>query len=144
MTKSEKPTGGREIPPVGGIHEAALYVEDLDRSTRFYQRVFGFELLGRDPKRHVFLRAGEDVLLLFDARATRTGSGEAPAHGASGQMHVAFETTAEDLVQWRRHFKVQGMSIEAEVEWPRGGRSLYIRDPDGHSVELVTRGIWGF
>jgi catechol 2,3-dioxygenase-like lactoylglutathione lyase family enzyme len=28
------------------------------------------------------------------------------------------------------------------VGWPRGGRSVYFRDPDGHSVELATPGLW--
>ncbi|HWQ03343.1 MAG TPA: glyoxalase, partial [Candidatus Nitrosotenuis sp.] len=23
-----------------------------------------------------------------------------------------------------------------------GGRSIYFRDPDGHSLELVTPGVW--
>ncbi len=36
-----------------------------------------------------------------------------------------------------------GVEIEKEVEWPKGGTSLYFRDPAGSSVELVTRGLWG-
>ena len=32
----------------------------------------------------------------------------------------------------------------AVVEWPSGGRSLYFRDPDGNSLEFITRGSWGF
>jgi hypothetical protein len=33
--------------------------------------------------------------------------------------------------------------IEKEFGWPRGGRSIYFRDPAGNSVELVTPGLWG-
>jgi catechol 2,3-dioxygenase-like lactoylglutathione lyase family enzyme len=36
----------------------------------------------------------------------------------------------------------EGVSIEGEMEWPRGGTSLYFRDPDGHLVELATPGLW--
>jgi catechol 2,3-dioxygenase-like lactoylglutathione lyase family enzyme len=36
------------------------------------------------------------------------------------------------------------VDIEAEVVWPTGGRSLYFRDPAGNSIELITRGSWGF
>jgi catechol 2,3-dioxygenase-like lactoylglutathione lyase family enzyme len=28
------------------------------------------------------------------------------------------------------------------VRWPRGGESIYFRDPDGHLVELATPGLW--
>ena len=35
------------------------------------------------------------------------------------------------------------MTIEQEVDWPRGGRSFYFRDPAGNSLELATPRIWG-
>ncbi len=132
-----------ELPPLGGVHEAALYVSDLDRAARFYRDVFGFAEIGRDLTRHVFLRAGSDVLLLFDAEATRRGGGAAPPHGGSGEQHIAFDVPADALDTWRRHLESVGVPIESEVTWPSGGRSLYIRDTDRHSVELVTGGTWG-
>jgi catechol 2,3-dioxygenase-like lactoylglutathione lyase family enzyme len=47
-------------------------------------------------------------------------------------------------LDWRRQ-KLQESSvvIEQKVEWPRGGKSIYFRDPAGNSVELVTPGVWG-
>ena len=36
--------GGSPMPRVDGVLETALYVDDPERSTRFYQAVFGFEL----------------------------------------------------------------------------------------------------
>jgi catechol 2,3-dioxygenase-like lactoylglutathione lyase family enzyme len=38
--------------------------------------------------------------------------------------------------------RTQGVAIESETHWARGGRSLYFRDPEGHLLELVTPGIW--
>jgi len=35
-----------------------------------------------------------------------------------------------------------GIAIESTITWPRGGTSIYFRDPDGHLLELVTPGIW--
>ncbi len=134
----------RPVPPIGGIHESSLYVRDLAKAAAFYRRVFGFDEIARDATRHVFLRAGRDVLLLFNADTTTNPTGSVPPHGATGEIHLAFETTAEGLEAWRARLSALEVEIEAEVEWPRGGRSLYIRDPDGHSIELVTRGIWGF
>ena len=43
---------------------------------------------------------------------------------------------------WRTRFLELGIAIDAENQWDRGGRSLYVRDPDGHSVELATPGLW--
>jgi hypothetical protein len=34
-----------------------------------------------------------------------------------------------------------GVTLESRVQWEHGGRSLYSRDPGGHSVELATPGI---
>ena len=130
-------------PPVGGVHEAALYVGDLRRDERFWRRL-GFQVVGRKEGRHVFVRAGRDMLLLFDAAASREG-GDVPAHGAEGAGHVALDVPdARALEAWRSHLGEAGVAIEAEKEWPSGGRSLYFRDPSGNSIELITRGTWGF
>ncbi len=37
-----------------------------------------------------------------------------------------------------------GVAIEAEFAWPRGGRSIYFRDPSGNSLEFANPSIWGF
>ena len=130
-------------PPLGGVHEAALYVDDLTVAERFWRRL-GLQLIGKQPDRHVFFRAGRDMLLLFDARKTAR-SGDVPAHGAAGPGHVALDVPGTDALEsWREHLAVAGVPIEHEHEWPSGGRSLHFRDPSGNSIELITRGSWGF
>jgi predicted O-methyltransferase YrrM len=47
-----------------------------------------------------------------------------------------------DLDEWRGRLSQRGIVIEREVEWPLGGRSLYVRDPAGNSVELVYGRVW--
>jgi catechol 2,3-dioxygenase-like lactoylglutathione lyase family enzyme len=130
-------------PPLGGIHEAALYVDDLAAAERFWRRI-GLQLVGRKPGRHVFFRAGRDMLLLFDATAARE-PGDIPAHGADGPGHVALDVPGvEALEEWKAHLALAGVEIEHEHEWPSGGRSVYFRDMSGNSMELITRGTWGF
>lgn len=129
-------------PPLGGIHEAALYVDDLEAAEAFWRRL-GLTFAGRAEGRHVFFRAGRDMLLLFDQTAT-VQPGDVPAHGAEGAGHVALDVPdREALDRWRRHLTAADVKIEHEQTWPSGGRSLYFRDPSGNSIELITRGSWG-
>jgi len=44
----------------------------------------------------------------------------------------------------RARLETAGVAIESQVTWPRGGRSLYIRDPAGNCVELASPKLWGF
>jgi catechol 2,3-dioxygenase-like lactoylglutathione lyase family enzyme len=55
---------------------------------------------------------------------------------------LAFTIDGEDEEGWKLALAAQGVAIESRVEWPRGGFSLYFRDPDEHLLELVTPGCW--
>jgi catechol 2,3-dioxygenase-like lactoylglutathione lyase family enzyme len=128
---------------IQGIVETGVYVDDLDRAVAFYHDVLGLPVLSREDGRHVFFRAGAaTVLLVFLAETTRKGD-VLPAHGASGPGHFAFGVPAGSLSAWRERLARHGVAIEKEVDWPRGGRSLYFRDPAGNSVEILTPRVWG-
>jgi catechol 2,3-dioxygenase-like lactoylglutathione lyase family enzyme len=140
MTDAREPA----VPPVEGVHEAALYASDLEEAERFWSAL-GLVRIGRAPGRHVFFRAGRDLLLIFDPRATAQPGGVVPAHGSTGAGHVALSVPdGHALEAWRARLARAGIQIEAELEWPAGGRSLYFRDPAGNSIEFITRGSWGF
>lgn len=131
-------------PPIGGVHESALYVDDLHAARRFWEGL-GFIPVAEKEGRHVFLRVGNDMLLLFNADATLHPSGDAPPHGASGPGHVAFDVPDHDALHaWVAHLEAARVPIETRVDWPNGGASIYFRDPSGNSIELITRGAWGF
>jgi catechol 2,3-dioxygenase-like lactoylglutathione lyase family enzyme len=128
---------------IQNIIETGIYVDDLDRAQAFYHDVLGLPVVYREAGRHVFFRVGSSaVLLVFNAEASRHGDC-LPAHGASGPSHFAFGVPAGSLPTWRRRLKEHGIAIEKEFAWPRGGRSLYFRDPAGNSVEILTPGVWG-
>jgi catechol 2,3-dioxygenase-like lactoylglutathione lyase family enzyme len=128
---------------IEAIVETGIYVDDLDRAEVFYRDVLGLHLLSREPGRHVFFRVGQrQVLLVFNAETTRQ-SDTLPPHGATGPGHFALGVRAGSLQAWRQRLAEHGVAIEKEVTWPRGGSSLYFRDPAGNSVEILTPGVWG-
>jgi catechol 2,3-dioxygenase-like lactoylglutathione lyase family enzyme len=128
---------------IKSVVETAIYVDGLDDAEDFYGRILGLRVMGKEPGHHVFFQAGEaNVLLAFLPETTLKGD-QLPPHGASGAGHFALGIDAEAFDAWRTLLQSHGVSIEQEVEWPKGGRSLYCRDPAGNLVELVTPGVWG-
>lgn len=130
-----------------GVVETALYVDDLARATAFYRDVLGLEGIAGDGMRfQVFDTGAQRVLLLFKRGGTvepaAVTGGVIPPHDGAGPLHVGLAIAGEDYPAWRARLTACGVTIESETHWPRGGRSLYFRDPDGHLVELVTPGIW--
>lgn len=119
-----------------GLLESSLYVEELARSLRFYQTVLGLELIASDADRlRAMGVAGRQVPLLFK-------KGASADHDGDGRLHVAFAIPAASLAEWEKRLAEHSVAIETRTTWPRGGQSLYFRDPDGHLLELATPGVW--
>ena len=134
-------------PRLSGVMETALYVADLDRAAGFYRRLFGLETFLQDRRMAALGLPGGAVLLLFARGATDTpapapGGAVIPPHGGSGSLHLCLAIPWGELAAWERHLAAAGIAVESRVRWPRGGTSLYFRDPDGHSIELATPGLW--
>lgn len=132
--------------PLRGILETSLYVRDLHRAKAFFGEVIGLEVVLEAEGRHVFFRCGTGMLLVFDPDAASRPSDSplaAPAHGAHGPGHVAFAVDDDEgLRYWRDRLRAAGHPIEAEIEWPNGARSIYVRDPAGNSIEFATTSLW--
>ena len=59
--------------------------------------------------------------------------------GTGSTQHFALAVeTSEELDAWRGYLADQG--VECSEVFDRGGfRSVYLRDPDGHVIEIATR-----
>lgn|SRR5256885_14346599 len=134
------------IPRLDRIVETALYCDDLARSRAFYVDILGCEPLLESKRLLALSVSGLSVLLLFQRGATTeplpTLGGVVPPHGATGVQHLAFAIGSDAVTAWLSRLREHAVPLESRVRWQRGGESLYVRDPDGHSIELITPGLW--
>src|SRR5881628_3559239 len=117
---------------IDGVLETCLYATDLDAAAKFYGETLGLQLVAHVAERHVFFRCGAGMLLVFDAERTATSAGQVggvpvPSHGTHGAGHVCFRIAPDALPHWRERLESAGVAIESEIDWPRGGSSLYVR-----------------
>ena len=127
-------------PNTEGILESSLYVDDVARSARFYEAIFGFRVISEFAERGCAMEAGSrQVLLLFKKGASR---GIQSPHDGDGELHLAFATAAAELGRWEAWLAENGIAVEEKRRWDRGGVSIYFRDPDRHLIELATPGVW--
>jgi len=133
-------------PPVSHILETSLYVSELAPSKEFYQRIFGFVPVFENDRMCALAVPGSAVLLLFlrdrSLQPSEAPGGTIPPHGGHGALHVCFAIPRPSLDDWLAHLAAENVGIESKVTWKYGGTSVYFRDPDGHSVEVATPGLW--
>jgi catechol 2,3-dioxygenase-like lactoylglutathione lyase family enzyme len=112
----------------------------------FYVNRLGLDLVSEEEGRHVFLKAGKSMLLIFNPENTMVSTNSIfPAHGAitsSSSIHFALEIEQVDYEAAKNVLIQNKIPIEKEIRWGSGGRSNYFRDPVGNLVEIVTKGQW--
>jgi catechol-2,3-dioxygenase len=77
------------------IVESCIYSSDLETMKDFYANKIGLEFISEEKGRHVFLKAGKSMLLIFNPENTRIeGNSRFPVHGAitpPACIHLALE-----------------------------------------------------
>ena len=134
------------LPPALRVVETSLYFDDVPAAMAFYRDMLGLRVMSESARLVAMDAGGGTVLLLFHRGETASGfhspQSWIPPHDGVGPLHVALGVAADQLDAWDYWLTSRGVAIESRVTWSRGGRSLYFRDPAGHSVELVTPGTW--
>jgi catechol 2,3-dioxygenase-like lactoylglutathione lyase family enzyme len=134
------------MPRLNGMLETALYVDDLRRAQRFYEDILELRPVFSDGRLTAYDVGGRSILLVFARGASMETvaleGGVIPGHDGAGPLHCAFAISADELPAWKERLTVRGVQIEGCMDWPRGGKSIYFRDPDGHLLELATPGLW--
>jgi glyoxylase I family protein len=117
-----------------GLDHVVLRVRDQAASQRFYTDVLGCRLDHVNERVSLIqLRFGEHLIDLLPAAGPR----------GEGMDHFCLSIACADLEAVARELRRRGVVIDGDVVDRRGafghGPSLYIRDPDGHRIELKPR-----
>jgi catechol 2,3-dioxygenase-like lactoylglutathione lyase family enzyme len=124
------------------IKETCLYVRDLEVARQFYHGVLSMPIINYVEQKHLFLRAGQSVLLLFNPEDSRNKTSP-PAHYGSGRQHFAFEVADKDYMESKSEIERKGIEIIDEITWASGKKSFYFHDPEGNVLEILPgTGIW--
>lgn len=141
---NEPPAHQRRLR-IAGIHHLTLLCSDLEATTAFYRNILGMRMVKQTVNeddqgaRHLFF--GDDEGRPGTLVTCLEYPGMEPATVGIGATHhfaLAIDSE-EELHAWREYLTAQGISC-TEVMDRTFFKSLYIRDPDGHIVELATTG----
>lgn len=116
------------------LDHVSLNVSDRERSIAWYRDALGLELMNesRADDWPAFMGAFGACIGLFQAQV---GAPERESEQV-GFRHVAFMVGREDLARAQAHFEQSG--VEFRFEDHGSSQSVYVRDPDGHTVEVTT------
>jgi len=123
-----------------GLHHVTAICRDLERTIAFYRDVLGLGVVHDGPSdddpdaRHVWFGTADGSLLSFMQYP------ELPEAvvGIGSTHHFALRVESlDELEAWREYLGGQDVTTTGVLN--RGAfHSLYLRDPDGHVIELAT------
>ena len=134
MTRFEKPI------EIRGLDHVVLRVKDLTASLRFYRDVLGLSIERELDMGLVQLRAGAALIDLVPVESPLGRLG-GPAAGVNGfnMDHFALELAKFDPVAIFTHLDANGIThggVDQRYGAKGTGPSIYVKDPDGNTVEL--------
>ncbi len=109
--------------------ELAFFTENVEAMAVFYRRLLGSDPVAQSDDMAIFMMGQTKI---FIHRTYTPAEGELPP-----ENHTAFavddvDATSQALVE-------QGLTLEVPPQDYYWGRSTYLRDPDGHQIELTQR-----
>ena len=128
---------------IAGLHHITLICRNVERSAAFYRNLLGMRLVKQTVNdddraaRHLIFgdEQGSPGTLVTCLEYPQLEEG---AVGTGSTHHFALAVESEEeLRAWREYLTAQGVGC-TEVLEREFFKSIYLRDPDGHIVELAT------
>lgn len=113
------------------LNHVAIYVTDVKRSSEFYRTVLKLEPLPRPNFNFPgawFSLGKQELHLIAEAGA--------PFFATHGRNHFALRV--DDIDAWENHLRDLKADYAPRKFRPDGALQVFLRDPDGHVIELFT------
>ena len=114
------------------LNHVAIYVTDVKQSSDFYHRVLQLASIPRPA----FTFPGAWFRLGTNQELHLIANHGAPFFPSHDKNHFALRV--DDVDEWERHLKTTGASFSPKKQRPDGAWQVFLRDPDGHVIELFT------
>ena len=109
------------------LAEIAFFTDNVASMTDFYRRFLGVEPVAHSESMAIFF-SNDTKIFIHDNYSSKNG--ELPP-----ENHHAF--AVEDVDQACQQLIEQGLRLEIPPQDFYWGRSAYLRDPDGHQIEIM-------
>ncbi|HIF48763.1 MAG TPA: VOC family protein [Cytophagales bacterium] len=119
------------------LDHIAIKVKDIEISVNWYAKVLCLKKFSPDEwgEYPVLMYANKSGIAIFPAELN---DDEIPKKSNNVRIdHFAFNVSLDDFKKAKNHFKL--LNIEFKFEDHLYFHSIYIKDPDDHSIELTTQ-----
>jgi catechol 2,3-dioxygenase-like lactoylglutathione lyase family enzyme len=112
------------------LNHVAIHVKDVQASCKFYASVLRLEPIARPaftfPGAWFRLGANQELHI----------SGDRTESVSSDNRGNHFALKVDSLDEWERHLQQLALEYRPRKTRPDGAGQIFIRDPDGHVIEL--------
>ncbi len=119
-----------------GLDHVAIGVGDVGRSQLFYEDVLGLERTHEEWDVPVVMSASGTGIALFPKELHPSSTPDDIDPPAIRVLHIAFRLDREGFVAARA--ALGRMGVAAHCSDHGISHSIYLRDPEGHQIELTT------
>lgn len=117
---------------VQSIDHVGLHVADVPASVAFYRDVIGLDAIDRPDLGFpgAWFRIGTSQELHLIGKNSQPENPPRERH---------FAMAVDDSGEWEQHLRNHGLELLGPKARPDGAIQIFVRDPDGHVIELLQR-----